>query len=348
MLITRGQFQHHNLLRCEPRLHELFMQPSLTIMKNKLNLIKRIVYLVTYAFIIALVILMSSTAGVLPAKTKIYTVMSGSMEPSIKTGSIVATRPQSNYSVGDVITFYSDRMEQITTHRISEVINSDERTFYKTKGDANDSEDSGMIVSDNILGKKIITLPYLGYLISFVRSKFGFILFMLVPALLIVIDELRKITLEIKQIRSRSNNYSSLTKLGVVILWFLLIPLSSGQNSSHAFFKSQTELSSNIVVEKQILDFYYNGDKTAVGFKITGIKDFQILGYQVFYEHDGIKELDNATINLSGQNEFKEEWIILGTCSDGVCTYHQNITELSLMVKLFSPDTGVVTFEKTL
>lgn len=318
-------------------------------MKNKLNLVKKFVYFGAYIFILALVILMSSAAGLLPGKIKIYTVMSGSMEPTIKTGSVVATKAQSSYSVGDIITFYSDQMDQITTHRISEVVKSDIGIFYKTKGDANDSEDSGMIVGENILGKKIITLPLIGSLISFVRSKIGFVIFMLVPAILIIIDEFRKIILEIKNIKSNRNDNSNLIRLSVVILWILLIPRLSGQNLSHAYYKSQTELTSNIVTDIQNLDFYFNSDKTAVGFKLAGIKKFQLLEYQLIFRHNGVEEMVSAKLDLKGEDEFTEKWIILGTCSEGgVCTNYQNIAGLKLKIKLTSIDTGITVLEKTL
>src|SRR3989338_8215020 len=60
-------------------------------------------------------------APLLPIKgnIEIKIVKSGSMEPAIKTGSIVVIKPASLYGVGDVITFGEDsRTTYPTTHRI--------------------------------------------------------------------------------------------------------------------------------------------------------------------------------------------------------------------------------------
>src|SRR5699024_5161336 len=68
---------------------------------------------------------------------KVKTVLSGSMEPGIQTGSIIAIKePEPNYTFekNDVITFITEE-EKIITHRIDEVRKDD--GSYVTKGDAN-------------------------------------------------------------------------------------------------------------------------------------------------------------------------------------------------------------------
>src|SRR3989344_2187166 len=41
-----------------------------------------------------------------------YTVLSGSMEPAIKTGSVVITYPQNSYAPGDIVTFTTDSFKK--------------------------------------------------------------------------------------------------------------------------------------------------------------------------------------------------------------------------------------------
>lgn len=126
---------------------------------------------------------------------QIMNVLSGSMEPSISTGSIIAIRPGENFTdlkEGDVITFRSiDDQSMIITHRIKEVQKVGSSVQYITKGDANDGEDPTPIPASNILGQYTgFTIPLLGYFLTFVRSKIGIVIFMVVPGVLMILWQL--------------------------------------------------------------------------------------------------------------------------------------------------------------
>src|SRR5690606_41037002 len=74
---------------------------------------------------------------------QLKTVLSGSMEPGIKTGSIIAVKPggdMTRFKQDDVITFMEEDGKLIT-HRITEVIASGDSVMYRTKGDNNNAED---------------------------------------------------------------------------------------------------------------------------------------------------------------------------------------------------------------
>ena len=101
-------------------------------------------------------------------------VLTGSMEPTYKVGSILYYHkvPEENLKVDDVITFaYEDGT--IITHRINAVINNE----YQTKGDANNTPDVKKITYDQILGKVgKFSIPYLGYYVSFINTHIYLIL----------------------------------------------------------------------------------------------------------------------------------------------------------------------------
>lgn len=93
-------------------------------------------------------------------------IMSGSMEPVLKTGGIVFTdtkdrRPE----IGDIVTYQAG--ENRVTHRVIRK----ESEGYVTKGDANNKEDPTVVTADQITGKVIFALPCLGYAAVFVRQK---------------------------------------------------------------------------------------------------------------------------------------------------------------------------------
>lgn len=148
-------------------------------------------------FITLLVIVGTTlTISLLPIKgnIKLLTVLSGSMEPTIKTGSIILIKPVNNYKVGDIITF--GEMTNITvpkTHRIAstEIINGTQ--YYATKGDANKSEDASKIKAEDIKGKVLFWVPYLGYAVSSIQTKRGFLLLIIIPCVLIMFSEVKKI-----------------------------------------------------------------------------------------------------------------------------------------------------------
>ncbi|MDP1884281.1 MAG: signal peptidase I [Candidatus Moranbacteria bacterium] len=143
------------------------------------------------------IILLVVSAFPIPGNYKVMVVQSGSMEPAIKTGSIVATRP-GDYQVGDVISFADAKSAKLViTHRIVEIKSTGGRTSFITKGDANNGQDSSEIPQENVLGKVFFTVPYLGYVVHTAKQPYGFVALVVIPALWIIFDEAKKIKDEI-------------------------------------------------------------------------------------------------------------------------------------------------------
>lgn len=117
-----------------------------------------------------------------------FLVQSGSMEPSIMTGDVVVIKNMSSYVINDVITFNTNS-SRIVTHRIVHV----ENRKYSTKGDANRTGDEDIITDNQIIGKVVLVIPKLGYLVSFVKSRSGLIFLLVIPAIIFILDELVKI-----------------------------------------------------------------------------------------------------------------------------------------------------------
>ncbi|MFA6514860.1 MAG: signal peptidase I [Candidatus Paceibacterota bacterium] len=138
---------------------------------------------------------------------QVKVVLSGSMEPTIHTGSIVIIKPVSQYKIGDVVIFGKDTKKNIpTTHRIVSSRVIDGVLLFTTKGDANKSPDHLEIQQSDIHGKKLFSVPYVGYVIDFVHKPFGMIIVIIIPAVFIIYDEIKKITKEVKKIKNEKNN----------------------------------------------------------------------------------------------------------------------------------------------
>lgn len=132
------------------------------------------------------VFLALALAGVLaPAfGWRLDVVQSGSMSPSIGVGDLVITSPQhADVQVGDVICFRSGGA--LVCHRVVSIDETNETIV--TKGDANEDPDPSPVPFDDVVGKVVLNVPSLGYVISFLRSPFGWALMILLTFLVLVI-----------------------------------------------------------------------------------------------------------------------------------------------------------------
>lgn len=103
-----------------------------------------------------------------------YEVKDGGMEPAIPTGSMVYTAQTepSTLSEGDVIVFYANESGTTpVTHRVVENKIADGNVI--TKGDANAQNDPEPVPYSNIIGKKVLSVPMLGYLAAPMASTLG-------------------------------------------------------------------------------------------------------------------------------------------------------------------------------
>ncbi|MFT9849618.1 signal peptidase I SipW [Aneurinibacillus sp. REN35] len=121
---------------------------------------------------------------------EVLNVLSGSMEPTFQTGSIIAVTSITNPSTlraGDIITFVNEQ-EQKVTHRIKEVLGSGNTLQFITKGDNNKTQDPEPIIAANVVAKyENITVPYLGYVFTYASSKAGILLLTVVPGAFIIL-----------------------------------------------------------------------------------------------------------------------------------------------------------------
>ena len=128
------------------------------------------------------------------------------MEPAIPVGSIVVIKPANpnTLKIGDIICFKIKSESSTTvTHRIFNI--TDEG--FITKGDANEDPDQWIIKKENIIGKVIAVIPYLGYLGHFVRTPIEFTLLIIIPATLLIILEIKNIIKETKNQPTKTKIY---------------------------------------------------------------------------------------------------------------------------------------------
>jgi len=160
----------------------------------------QIIYYIFIAFIVAVALLLIVSILPITGNYKVMTVISGSMAPAIKMGSVVIVKPASDYKIGDVITFgpYS-KTKAPTSHRIYDIKVVDGQPVYITKGDANNAPDAREIQKRDVLGKVLFSVPYIGFAVDFAKKPIGFVLIIGIPAVIIISDEVKKIIREVKK-----------------------------------------------------------------------------------------------------------------------------------------------------
>ena len=107
-----------------------------------------------------------------------YAVLSGSMEPTYQTGSIIYVKQIEDPKAipdGTPITYMISE-DTVVTHRVvTAVVDEEDPSVvrYRTKGDANDVEDGTVVHYKNIIGTPVFSIPQLGYLANYIQNPPG-------------------------------------------------------------------------------------------------------------------------------------------------------------------------------
>lgn len=125
-----------------------------------------------------------------------FTVLSGSMTPTFRTGDVIVAEKIAplNARIGDIVSFRSpDDPKRLITHRVIAMRAKQGEVSFVTRGDANTGVERWTIPDDGVLGHVKYKIPKIGYIANRAGSRVGRILFLVVPALLLGILELRRI-----------------------------------------------------------------------------------------------------------------------------------------------------------
>jgi len=116
--------------------------------------------------------------GIIP-----YIVLSGSMEPTIYTGSLCFIDKNYDYQKieeKDIIAFKVNNT--LVTHRVDNITEEG----IVTKGDSNNTVDGTVITKDNYVGKNIFWIPMLGYVVVAFQTTTGKIILITCVILLLI------------------------------------------------------------------------------------------------------------------------------------------------------------------
>ena len=131
---------------------------------------KKVIYIICLILVVLILLLniLSITNSSLFG-FRLFKVMTGSMEPTISTGSLILVKEEKEYKVKDIVTYKNDN--EYVTHRIVKIEN-DEIT---TKGDNNNTEDKAFS-KDKIIGKMIYELKIYGFILYLIKNPITWVL----------------------------------------------------------------------------------------------------------------------------------------------------------------------------
>lgn len=133
--------------------------------------------IISTVLVAVVVILALLLAGARLLGMQVFTVLSGSMEPTYHTGSIIYVKKIATEDIqpGTVITFMLDE-DTVATHRVTAVVPDQEDPTvvrFRTKGDANNAEDGSLVHYKNVIGTPVFTIPGLGYVANYIQHPPG-------------------------------------------------------------------------------------------------------------------------------------------------------------------------------
>ena len=107
------------------------------------------------------------------------------MVPTINMADLIVTGPpngpiKGNIETGTIITYTLN--DEPITHRITSI----DGNKIKTRGYNSEDVDPWVVQGQDIIGVYIFKVPFIGFILNFIRTKFGWFLVILLPAAILI------------------------------------------------------------------------------------------------------------------------------------------------------------------
>jgi signal peptidase len=149
-----------------------------------------------WAIVAAAVALVLAVVGPLAFGARPHTVLTGSMEPAIAAGDVVIDErvDPASAQVGDVVTFRDpEDQSRLITHRVRGIRRAGSHFWFVTQGDANNTTERWRVAAGGELGRVAYVVPWVGHVAVLAHTPLGLSLFVIVPLLLLALEELVRI-----------------------------------------------------------------------------------------------------------------------------------------------------------
>lgn len=116
---------------------------------------------------------------------KPFIVLSGSMETQIFAGDIVVVKEENNFKIGDIIAFTTED-NIVVTHRIVDILRENGLNKYITKGDNNNTNDRGFVLTEQIEGVYKFRISGVGNVAMFMQTPIGMMSCLSIPIIILL------------------------------------------------------------------------------------------------------------------------------------------------------------------
>ncbi|MCA6213725.1 signal peptidase I [Thermococcus bergensis] len=154
----------------------------------------RVKYLVLLVLLLPVFLLLPYSGNL-----ELLVVLSGSMQPLFNPGDVIVVERvnASSIAVGDVVAFRPpDAKDEkiLVTHRVVEILVNESGRYFQTRGDNNEDVDPFLVPAENVVGKAIFSIPYLGYLTRHNHSRTArllvYIFLIFIPGVMLIYGEI--------------------------------------------------------------------------------------------------------------------------------------------------------------
>jgi len=177
-------------------------------MKNAVNTIvdALVILLFAVSLLVVSMSLTSRSTGIPNlAGYTLFSVQTDSMKPTINTGDLMISRvsdQNDTHELGEVVTFkaYMDRIPILNTHRIVDVKEIDDVTYYVTKGDNASGPDQKELSGGDIVATwNGFRIAKAGKAFDYLRTQKGFMFCVLLPMMFFFLYILYQFIVNLKE-----------------------------------------------------------------------------------------------------------------------------------------------------
>ena len=132
-------------------------------------------------------------------------VLSGSMEPTLKTNDLVVVTQRDDYNVGDIVVYETDN--SLVIHRIVGI----DGEYITAQGDANNVPDDPVMISQ-VKGAMLFRLPFVGNIFKFIKSIPGTVMIVAIALYLLYRSRLKEQEADQKELLEIANEIRELRR----------------------------------------------------------------------------------------------------------------------------------------
>ena len=175
-----------------------------------LSVLKTIIFLlIIFLIIIAFHTSFSKEPGKSFFGLKIYSIVTGSMEPKYKIGDVILVKEVDfdDIKVGDVIAYLgmeNDLKDKVITHQVESILHEGDKNIFYTKGIASNIMDPP-VYEEQVYGKVVCKFFILSIIRKMINNVWGFFFVVLLPLVILFVFEFKEVKILFK-IKKRAEN----------------------------------------------------------------------------------------------------------------------------------------------